>query len=85
VDNLFAVFTLTQQNNQSNTQWYEKLNTCVNMAESVGVDFGNFTSLWGYCCNAQGWGKYEMLMAAEQTMVPINSKERLLGYLTNSQ
>jgi hypothetical protein len=50
------------------------------VAESVGVEFTNVTSLWGYCCNARGWADYEMLTAAEQTTIH-NSKERLLAYL----
>ncbi len=35
VDNLLAVLTLKQQNNQTNTQWYEKQNTQVDVTESV--------------------------------------------------
>jgi hypothetical protein len=41
VENLLAVLTL-----KLNAQWYEKLNTRVNVAESVGVQFNNFLSLW---------------------------------------
>ncbi len=52
MENMLAVLTLKQQNNQSNTQWYEKLNTRVDVAESVGVRFDNFPSLWTYCCEA---------------------------------
>ena len=37
VENLLAVLTLKQQSNQSNAQWYEKLNTRVDVAESVGI------------------------------------------------
>ncbi len=37
VENLLAGLTLKQQSNQSNAQWYEKLNTRVDVAESVGV------------------------------------------------
>jgi hypothetical protein len=43
VENLLAVLTLKQQNNQSNAQWYEKLNTRVDVAESVG--YNSATSL----------------------------------------
>ena len=38
IDNLLAVMTMRQQSNQSNTQWYEKLNMRVDVAESVGRD-----------------------------------------------
>ena len=86
VDNILAVLTLKQQNNQTNTQWYEKLNTRVDVAESVGVEFGNFTSLWSYCCEARQWGEYQNLSATDQATIRNDSKERLLGYLiiTNS-
>ena len=81
VDNLLAVLTLKQQNNQTNTQWYEKLNTRVDVAESVGVEFGNFTSLWSYCCEARQWGEYQNLTDDEQATIRNDSKERLLAYL----
>ena len=81
VDNLLAVITLKQQTNQTNTQWYEKLNTRVDVAESVGVEFGNFTSLWSYCCDARGWGDYSTLSDADRAMIRNDSKERLLAYL----
>ena len=81
VENLLAVLTLKQQNNQSNAQWYEKLNTRVDVAESVGVQFSNFTSLWDYCCESRGWGEYETLTYDEQDTIRNDSKERLLAYL----
>jgi hypothetical protein len=81
VDNLLAILTLKQQNNQTNTQWYEKLNTRVDVAESVGVELTNFTSLWSYCCDARGWGDYATLTADEQLTIRNDSKERLLSYL----
>jgi hypothetical protein len=37
LENLLAVFTMKQQPNQSNAQWYEKFGTRVDVAESVGV------------------------------------------------
>jgi hypothetical protein len=81
VDNLLAVLMLKQQNNQSNTQWYEKLNTQVDVAELVVVEFNNFKSLWEYCCKARGWSNYESLTNAEKQQIGEDSKERLLGYL----
>ena len=77
VDNSLAVLTLKQQNNQSNTQWYEKLNMQVDVEESVGVEFNNFTSLWEYCCKARGWGNYDSL-----TNVENNRLERFEGETT---
>jgi hypothetical protein len=81
VDNLLAVLMMKQNTNQSNTQWYEKLNTRVDVAESVGVEFTNFTSLWAYCCDARGLGDYATLTPDEILQIQIDSKERLLGYL----
>ena len=46
MENLLAVLTLKQQPNQSNAGWYEKFNTWVDVAESVGVKFDKFSSLW---------------------------------------
>jgi len=81
VENLLAVLTLKQQNNQSNAQWYEKLNTRVDVAESVGVQFNNFPSMWEYCCEAKGWREYDTLTPDEQETIRSDSKERLLAYL----
>ena len=81
VDNLLAVLTMKQQNNQSNPQWYEKLNTRVDVAESVGVQFDNFSCLWEYCCEAREWKEYDTLTPDEQSTIRNDSKERLLAYL----
>ena len=81
VENLLAVLTLKQQNNQSNAQWYEKLNTRVDVAESVGVQFNNFPSMWDYCCEAKGWQEFDTLTLDEQDTIRSESKERLLAYL----
>jgi hypothetical protein len=81
MENLLAVLTLKQQNNQSNAVWYEKFNTRVDVAESVGVQFDNFTCLWEYCCTARGWNEYDTLTPSEQATIKSDSKERLLAYL----
>ena len=81
VDHLLAVLTMRQPNNMSNSQWYEKFNTRVDVAESVGVKFDQFDSLWDYCCTAKGWGKYGTLTTKEQEEIRSDSKERLLAYL----
>ena len=86
VDNILAVLTLKQHSNQTNTQWYEKLNTRVDVAESVGVEFDKFKCLWDYCCKARGLGEFNTLTTTEQETVKSNSKKHLLTYLliTNS-
>ncbi len=81
VENLLAVLILKQQPNQLNTQWYEKLNMRVDVAESVGVQLNNFTCLWEYCCQARNWKEYDTLTLEEQETIREDSKERLLGYL----
>jgi hypothetical protein len=81
VDNLLAVLTMKQQNNQSNPQWYEKLNNRVDVAESVGVQFNNFSCLWEYCCEAREWKEYDTLTPNEQSTIRNDWKERLLAYL----
>ena len=81
VENLLAVLTLKQQTNQSNAQWYEKLNTRVDVAESVGVQFDSFSSLWDYCCEAKSLKEYDTLTSDEQATIRAESKERLLAYL----
>ena len=81
VENLLAVLTLKQQNNQSNAQWYEKLNTRVDVAESGGVQFNNFSNMWEYCCKAKGWKEFDTLTPDEQDTIRSEAKERLLVYL----
>jgi hypothetical protein len=84
VENLMGVLTLKQQINQSNAQWYKKLNTRVDVAESVGVQFDNFASLWEYCCTAKDWGEYQTLAAGEQETICNKSKERLIINSSNT-
>ena len=81
MENLLAVFTLKQQSNQTNAVWHEKLNTRVDVAESVRVEFDKFSSLWDYCCILRGWNDYDTLTPAEQATIRSDSKERLLAYL----
>ena len=81
VENLLAVLTLKQQVNQSNAQWYEKLNTRVDVAKSVGVQFDYATCLWDYCCTAKGWREYNTLSAYEQETICNKSNKRLIPYL----
>ena len=81
MENVLAVLTLKQQNNQSNLQWYEKLITRVDVAESVGIRFDNFTSLYEHCCKARGWKEFSAITPEEQDTIKSDSKERLLAYL----
>ncbi len=76
-----AVLPLKQQNNQSNAQWYEKLNARVDIAKSLGVQFNNFLNMWTYCCEAKGWNEYGTLNLDDQDTIQSELKERLLAYL----
>jgi len=60
VENLLAVLTMKQQNNQSNALWYEKFSTRVDVAESVGVNLTNSPAC-GTTATRQGHG---------ETMIP---------------
>ena len=81
VDNLLGVLTIKQPNNMSNAQWYERFNTQVDVAESVGVEFNMFRSMWDYCINNRGWSDYDTLTPDEQKTIRLESKERLFAYL----
>ena len=69
MDNLLSVLTVKQPNNFTNAQWYEKFNTRVDVAESVGIKFDIFACMWEYCIEKKGWGEYDTLSAAEQQTV----------------
>jgi len=81
VDHLLSVLTLKMPNNVSCTQGYEKFNTHVDVAESVGVHFDIFRPMWEYCCEVKKLGGYDSLTAAEQDTIRADSKERLLAYV----
>jgi hypothetical protein len=51
------------------------------VAESVGIRFDNFPSLWSYCCEINKWNEYDSLTLDEQATIRAESKERLLAYL----
>ena len=79
---LLAMLMLKQQNNQTNAVWYKKLNTQVDVAESVlGVQFKNFACLWDYFCTLRGWNDYDTLTPNNQAAIRSDLKERLLGHL----
>jgi hypothetical protein len=81
VDNLLAVLLLKQPNYMSNVQWYEKFNTQVDVAESVGVKFDVIKSMWDYCIESRGWNQYNTLTTDKQKQIWAESKERLFAYL----
>ena len=48
-EQIIAVYT-TKQETLSNAKWYEQFNTRVDVAKSVGIDFGHQV-LWEYSAN----------------------------------
>ena len=81
VDHIMAVFGMKQPNNLSNSLWREKLDTRVDVAESIGVEFDQFTVIWDYVCKSEKLGDYDMLSMDDQKEVRAKSRERLLAYL----
>lgn len=75
-----AVFALKQPNGLSNPLWREKLDTRVDVAELVGVEFDQFTSMWEYICKSEGLSNYNTLSPDDQKEVRQKSRERLLAY-----
>lgn len=81
VDHVNAVFNMKQPTNLSNNLWREKLDTRVDVAESVGVEFDQFSMLWEYVCKSEKLGDYNTLGPDDQKEVRAKSRERLLAYL----
>ena len=66
-EQIIAVHT-TKQGNLTNAQWYEQFNTRVDVAKSVGVDFGHQV-LWEYSANKQYSMDFNSLTEQEQDEV----------------
>ena len=81
VEHVMAVFGMKQPNNLSNSLWREKLDTRVDVAESIGVEFDQFTIMWDYVCKSESLGDYDTLSPNDQKDVRAKSRERLLAYL----
>ena len=81
VDSLLSVLFMTQQQNQSNAQWYEQFCTRVDVAESMRVTFVLFRCLWDYCIQQRNWNKCNTLQSDKQAEIWAESKERLFAYL----
>ena len=71
----------TKQGTLSNAQWYEQFNMRVEVAKSVGVDFGHRV-LWEYTAQSESYGQeYDQLLESEQEQVRKEAEERHLAYL----
>ena len=68
-----------KQGNSTNNEWYERLNTKVDIAKSVGVSFV-FETIWEYCAMEAHKATYMLLTSDEQDAVRVSARERFLSY-----
>ncbi len=68
-----------KQGNLINNEWYDRFNTKVEVAKSVGVSF-NFEEIWEYCVLEAHKAAYILLKPDEQEAVRVSARERLLSY-----
>lgn len=63
------MISLKQQHNASKDNLYEKLNTRLDQAESVGVSFDSSEYLWQYCTNEKVLDQYEKHTLNQQAII----------------
>ncbi len=68
-----------KQGNSTNNKWYDRFNTKVEVAKSVGVSF-NFKKIWEYCALEAHKAAYTLLKPDKQKAVRVSARERLLSY-----
>ncbi len=68
-----------KQGNSTNNEWYDRFNTKVEVAESVGVSF-NFEKIWEYCAMEAHKAAYTLLRPDKQEAVRVSARERFLSY-----
>ncbi len=68
-----------KQGNLSNNEWYDRFNTKVDVAESVGVSF-NFEKIWEYCALEVHKAAYTSLQPDKQEAVRVSARERFSLY-----
>ena len=71
--------TNAKQGNMTNNEWYDRFNTKVEVAESVGVSF-HFEKIWEYCAQEAHKATYILLNPDEQAAVRASAKERFLSF-----
>ena len=71
--------TNAKQGNMTNNEWYDRFNTKVEVAESVGVSF-HFEKIWEYCAQEAHKATYILLKPDEQAAVRASAKERFLSF-----
>lgn len=71
--------TNAKQGNLTNNEWYDRFNTKVEVAESVGVSF-EFKRIWQYCAQESYKKSYEELQPEEKSTVRTSARERFLSF-----
>ncbi len=64
-----------KQGNSTNNKWYDRFNTKVEVAESVGVSF-NFEKIWEYCAMKAHKAAYTLLRPDKQEAVRVSARKR---------
>jgi hypothetical protein len=68
-----------KQGNSTNNKWYDRFNTKVEVAKSVGVSF-DFKKIWEYFALEAHKAAYTLLRPDKQEAVRVNARERFLSY-----
>ena len=61
-----------KQGNLTNNKWYDRFNTKVEVAKSVGVNF-NFEKIWEYCAQEVHKAAYTTLQPDKQEAVMVSA------------
>ena len=77
-DQYMAVYN-AKQGSLTNTKWYERSKTKVEVAESVGCSFTNDRTL-DYCAKLEHKKSYDALNATEQAEVDTLARDRFMEY-----
>jgi len=77
-DQYSSVFN-ARQGSLPNTEWYEKFNTKVEVAESVGCVFGQ-DKILDYCAELEFKSQWNGLSTAERKVVEIQAREQFMAY-----
>jgi hypothetical protein len=72
-------FANAKEGNSTNNEWYERFNTKMEVAESVGVSF-DFEKIWEYCALEAHKAAYTSLKPDKQEAVRVSARERFLSY-----
>ena len=77
-DQYMAVYN-TKQGSLTNTKWYERFNTKVEVAEPAGCVFANNRTIY-YCAELEHKQPYEALTIGEKAGVDIQARDRFMAY-----